>query len=380
MASTVIVVSSDGENEPAANSIVGIYPALANNAQSVLDAYTAAMPKIDLSALMPAFDIASLMPKIDTSALSAIANVQSILPKIDTLVPSLNISGVMPKFDYAPLMQQTGIAEILRAQESLLAGLPDYSGILSGIRTDWFEALEPQIDFTATLQPILEMFRSLDWDSITRPLRVPDNWPDDIHENLPELVDMVNRDGIPAAWVPRSEVLTLLLDASAGDERSEVLIRHRDEILDDCTEWLEDLADPVLDPILSIAREVLGACRNGFWKVGAISAVQVVHSIVESLHWVSDRQRVAKHHILTMETPYARMLEQATRAPLVLFYDDWNPLSGKPRPAHLTRHVVSHRLGEDQVNERNCIVAVMLMASLIVTVYQLDLGHKEIAA
>lgn len=380
MASTVIVVSGDDENEPATNSIVSISPALASNAQSVLNAYTAAMPKIDLSALMPAFDIASLMPELDTSALTAIANVQSILPTIDTLVPSLNISGVMPSFDYAPLMQQAGVAEIFRAQESLLAGLPDYSKILRGIRTDWLEAIQPQIDFTATLQPILDMFRSIDWDSITSPLRVPDNWPDDIHENLPELVDMVNREGIPAAWVPRSEVLTLLLDASAGDERSEVLIQHRDEILDDCSEWLEDLTDPVLDPILSIAREVLGACRSGFWKVAAISAVQVVHSIVESLHWVSDRQRVAKHHILTMETPYARMLEQATRAPLVLFYDDWNPLSGKPRPAHLTRHVVSHRLADDQVNERNCIVAVMLMASLIVTVYQLDLGQKEIAA
>lgn len=380
MASKVIVVSGDDENGPATNSIVSVSPALASNAQSVLDAYTCAMPKIALSALMPAFDIASLMPKIDTSALTAIANVQNMLPKIDTLVPSLNISGVMPKFHYASLIPRTTVAEIVQAQQSLLAGLPDYSTMLGGIRTDWLAAIRPQIDFTATLQPIFEMLRSLDWDSITKPLRTPDNWPDDIHDNLPALLEMVNRDGIPAAWVPRREVLTLLLAASAGDERSALLIQHRDEILDDCSAWLDELADPVLDPLLPIAHEVLDACRNGFWKVGAISAVQVVHSIVESLHWVSDRQRVAKHHVLTMETPYSRMLEQATRAPLVLFYDDWNPLSGKPRPAHLTRHVVSHRLGEDQVNERNCIVAVMLMVSLLVTVYQLDLGQKEIAA
>ncbi|MBT2498609.1 hypothetical protein J7E25_05835 [Agromyces sp. ISL-38] len=338
------------------------------------------MPKFDFSALTPAVDVASLIPKIDTGALTAIANVQSMLPKMEMLVPSLNIAAAMPKFDYASLMPRTAAAEVLRAQESLLAGLPDYSKMLGGIRTDWLAAIRPQVDLTATLQPIFEMLRSFDWDSITKPLRVPDNWPDDIHDNLPELLEMVNRDGIPAAWVPRSEVLTPLLAASAGDERSEVLIKHRDEILDDCSAWLDDLSDPVLDAVLPIAREVLDACRNGFWKVGAISAVQVVHSIVESLHWVSDRQRVAKHHVLTMETPYARMLEQATRAPLVLFYDDWNPLSGKPRPAHLTRHVVSHRLGEDQVNERNCIVAVMLMASLLVTVYQLDLGQKEIAA
>jgi hypothetical protein len=386
VASTAFDVSGDDdESEPAADDVVNISPAHASNAQSMLAAYTAAMPEFDLSTLLPTFDVASIMPKIDTTALSAIAKVQSIIPKIDTTALSAiaKVQSIIPKIETllpSSLMPQTGIVEILRAQESLLAGLPDFSKMLGGIRTDWLAAIQPAIDATTALEHISEMFRSFDWDSITRTPRVPDNWPNDIHENLPELVKMVNRDGIPAAWVPRSEVLTLLLTASTGDARSEVLVQHRDEILDDCSECLDDLADPFLDPILPIAREVLDACRKGFWKVGAISAVQVAHSIVEALHWVSDRQRVAKHHVLTMETPYTRMLEQATRAPLVLFYDDWNPLSGKPRPAHLTRHVVSHRLDTDQVSERNCIVAVMLMASLIVTVYQLDLGQREIAA
>ncbi len=74
-----------------------------------------------------------------------------------------------------------------------------------------------------------------------------------------------------------------------------------------------------------------------------------------------------------------RLLEQSTRAPLVLFYDDWNPKSGKPRPTHLTRHVVTHQLAEDQVSARNCIIAVMLMSSLLVSVEQLELGREEAA-
>jgi hypothetical protein len=81
-----------------------------------------------------------------------------------------------------------------------------------------------------------------------------------------------------------------------------------------------------------------------------------------------------------MELPVSQLLEQATRAPLVKFYDDWNPKSGQPRPVHLTRHVVSHHLADDQVSARNCVVAVMLMASLLVTVEHLELGRGETAA
>lgn len=368
-------VAPDGD-EPTLNAVVKISPA----AQSVLAAYAAVMPKLDLSALIPAFDAASLLPKIDASVFATITETQSLLPQMDAFIPALDFASAIPKFDFESIMPKTGTADILRLQESLFKAMPDYSTMLGGITTDWMKAIQPQIDITAMMQPLIEMLRSTDWDAVTRRQRMPDNWPDDIEEKLPALVELVNQDGIPATWVPRSEVLNALLSAASGDERSAVLLRHRDGILNDCVDWLTELSDPVLDPVLPTAQEVLEACRNGYWKVGAIAAVQVIHSIVEALKWVSDRQRVAKHHVLTINTPIARLLEQATRAPLVLFYDDWNPASGKPRPTHLTRHVVSHRLGEDQVNERNCIVAVMLMASLLVTVYQLDLGQREIAA
>ena len=257
--------------------------------------------------------------------------------------------------------------------------MASYTGLFDEMAAGWISAM-PKFDFGSTLEPVIELLRAMDWESITRRERIPSNWPGDVDEKLGALIDMVNDEGIPAAWVPRTEVLDALLAAEPGDERTAVLIAHRDDILEDCSEWLSELEDEFLHPVLPISRQVLDACRDGHWQVAALAAVPVVHAVVESLRWVSDRQRVAKYHQLTMSTPYTRLLEQATRAPLVLFYDDWDPRSGRPRPTHLTRHVVSHRLGADQVSERNCIVAVMLMASLLVTVYQLDLGQKQIAA
>lgn len=381
MASTTIDVPRDDEPRLRANRTGGVSPALTSSAQSALAAYSAAMPKFDFSSLMPAaFDVASVLPKMDVGRFAAIANVQSILPKLDTLVPSSSIAAGIPTFAYASLMPRTGIAEIVRVRESLLAGLWDSSRLLGGVRTDWLAAIQPQIDFTASMQPIFEMLRAIDWDALSRRQLLPHNWPDDIEEKLPALVEMVNTDGIPAAWVPRDEVLEELLTAETGSSRSRVLLERRDLILEDCALWLEGFDDPVLDPVLPTVQEALEACRHGLWRAGAISAVAVVHSIVESLGWVSDRQKAVRHYALSMSTRRDLLIQRASTAPLVPFYEEWHPRSGKPRPERLARHVVSHQLGEDQVNERNCIVAVMLMASLLVTVYQLDLGQKEIAA
>ncbi len=194
------------------------------------------------------------------------------------------------------------------------------------------------------------------------------------------MLEIVNNEGIPVAWVPRSTILKALVAAESPEARSEILVAHRDEILEDCAGWLDGLDDELVNPLLPMAEKVLAACADGHWEVAAVTAVGVTHSMVETLRWVTDHQRVRKYHRLTMQLPASQLLEQATRAPLVKFYADWNPKSGQPRPAHLTRHVVSHHLADDQVSARNCVVAVMLMSSLLVTVEHLELGRQEAAA
>lgn len=291
----------------------------------------------------------------------------STLPKLNNLLPKVDLSGLMQTQD---LLRSIALPSIEWEQFNRQWLGQFVPAILPIITVPHFELPTGMLDFLGTI----------DWGLLTRRSRVPSNWPDEFQEHLPTLLDMVNIEGIPAAWVPRREILRLLLAAGSPNERSELLIAHRDEILQDCLDWVDRLDDEFLAPQLPIARKVLAACKGGHWEVAAISAVAVVHAVVESLHWASDRQRVQKHHKLTMELPLSQLLEQSTRAPLVPFYDEWNPKSGKPRPAQLTRHVVSHQLAEDQVSARNCIVAVMLMCSLLVSVEQLELGRGEAVA
>ncbi|MET3452226.1 hypothetical protein [Curtobacterium sp. 1544] len=272
---------------------------------------------------------------------------------------------------YKPVMPASMTSDLIRHASAALEPARMLSAWSPKITVPKF-TIPPIPTFTVPTG-MFDVLRGFDWDAFERRIRVPRNWPTAYEQYLPGLTAMVNDEGIPVAWVPRWELLETLLCASDATARSLLLVEHRDEILHDCETALDDVSDPSLMPFMPTVQELLSASRYGLWKVAAISAVAITHSIVERLEWVSARQQVKKHHALQEDVTLAEVMERATRGPLVLFYDDWNPKSRRPRPTHLTRHVVSHRFGPEQVAERNCVVAVMLLTSLMVTVDQLEL-------
>lgn len=388
VAGDVMVPSEEPEEESEQTS-----RALAPATQSLAAAYAASLPKdwgLKFEGIIPALDIAKLVPPIDTSIISSIVDADWFQSHNEAsaraLSSMISAADFMPKVDFSDFFATSATASIFSSLDGIGSlkdyGLPE-SFVMPDLKGfDLYTAgfAEQMKDWSQVFEPFPKQFQGVDWEELLRRQSVPHNWSRATEDRLEVLIEMVSGEGIPAAWVPRAEILEALLDASPGDERSELLIARRDEILEDCACWIDDLEDDFLAPVLPVARQVLDVCRNGHWQVAAIAAVTVVHNVVEALHWVSDRQRVAKYHRLTMDTPQSKLLEQATRAPLVPFYDNWSPESGQPRPTHVTRHVVSHHLDADQVTERNCIVAVMLMSSLLVTVYQLELGAGEQAA
>ncbi len=272
---------------------------------------------------------------------------------------------------YKPIIPASMTADLVRNASAALEPARMLAAMSTKIAVPKF-TMPPIPTFTVPTG-MFDVLRGFDWDAFERRIRVPRNWPTAYEQYLPGLVSMVNDEGIPVAWVPRWELLETLLGSSDAEARSLLLVKHRDEILYDCEAALDDVSDLSLMPLMPTVQELFAASRYGLWKVAAISAVAITHSIVERLEWVSVRQQVWKHHALQESVSLADVMERATRGPLVLFYDDWNPKSRRPRPTHLTRHVVSHRFGPEQVAERNCVVAVMLLTSLMVTVDQLEL-------
>jgi hypothetical protein len=303
---------------------------------SILDAQTGITDSI--AAMMPKIDIANIPGMAEMSRNLAaqnarwIASIQPVFPKID--IP--NLAGFV-----APAWLD-GLHEIVSAQ---------ISGVLSGI----------------------------DWDEMRRLTLIPANWPTNFEEYLPAIQAMLNA-GVPLAWVPRRELFLLLVTASNAEERLEILCQHRAAVLEDCAQIVDGLEDDFMAAQIPLAREVIAACRDGHWRVAAAAAVDIVNAIVEHLEWSTNPQGLTKNHRFTPPSTPDELIEPATRAPLVSFYKEWHPKSGKPQPSGLSRHMVSHNVTDKHLDEHNCVVAVMLMASLMETVNQLELGRNRTEA
>ncbi|QAY74247.1 hypothetical protein ET445_13855 [Agromyces protaetiae] len=361
MTDSVASIALDDDDEPSqgrslAESYASLSRAASLNAAALQPLLDSVAETVRLSTATWQPQLAALQTDIIPKAqLAAISSLAAAIPRtivMPSLPPDLTES-IRSMAQAVASSQASALAQIT----AHMPQLPDLSGF------------QKMLAGTALSPGILEWLRTA---------HRPGNWSDAVEEQIDAVVELVNDDGIPVAWVPRTATLEELLTASSGNERSLILIARRDEILEDCASALARLEDDSAEfPALPIVQKVLAGCRDGHWEIAAVTAVTIVHGTVEALRWASDRQRAARQHALQTDEGRDRLLEQATRAPLVRFYDEWHAKSGKPRPAHLSRHVVAHDLAPDQVTERNCIVAVMLMASLLRTVYELELGRED---
>ncbi|EPR77451.1 hypothetical protein ADILRU_0150 [Leifsonia rubra CMS 76R] len=350
---------------------VGFHAALPNESLiSILDAQTGL-----------ADSTAAMMPKFNVAEITGSATIFESIAKQNTKwVASIQFS--MPKLDIAAF---TGMAEISRnlAAENarwlatIQPPLPkiEIPSLTQFVAPAWFGGLREIVN-----TQISGVLSGIDWDQLRRRTLVPANWPTEFEEYLPMIQEALNAEGLPLAWVPRREVFLQLVVAATAEERLEILREHRNEVLEDCAVIVENVEDDFIAAQIPLARDVIAACREGHWRVAAVSAVVIVHAVVENLEWSTNPQGLMKNHGFAAPSTLDELIERATRAPFVSFYVEWHPKSGKPQPRGLARNMVSHRVTDTHLDEHNCLIAVMLMASLMETVYQLDLGRPAMGA
>lgn len=279
---------------------------------------------------------------------------------------------------YAPVLEKVNavaLGESLRATaaslESVTRGI-DTRGIAAAIKIPTMTLPAPS---WTSMSRISDMVKRIDWEAFERRVYVPSNWPVYYEAHLPGLIDLVGQDGIPVAFVPRWEIIKELSAANTFDERSAILLIRRMDIVDDCFDALSRVDTPRLQEFMATARSALGAGRMGWWDLMTTTAVTVAHNVVEAVRWPDNRPSLVKHHRLTPATALTDLIQRATTAPLVSFYTDWNEKSGEPYPTRLSRHALTHKFRQGQVSERNAIVSIMLMTSLLTGVD--DLGLLE---
>jgi hypothetical protein len=114
----------------------------------------------------------------------------------------------------------------------------------------------------------------------------PDNWHD-LESATLDVVDLVQESGIRVIWVPRAEVIEVLLAADSG-ARYAALVNSSADVLDDIEAALSRARGAEVrghPEAIEFADEAVAAARDGHWwaaqALAASGLGQVIHRLLE---------------------------------------------------------------------------------------------------
>jgi hypothetical protein len=304
----------------------------------------------------PALDLSKMMGNLPDLS-EVFSSMSSLLPDLsgwainlpnlagmdfsDRLIPAISLSGLIPEIDYAALFPRIEIV------------LPHFD----------ISALIPKItfpDFGPGFAELLEDLRK----------RLPPNWPVDV--DIDRLVDVIQNEGIPLVWVPRSEVVGELLVLEDRMSRVQALVAHGPLLMGDCRDVLADVVTGSLAGQVPLALKAVDAFESGHPEAAQALAVVVTETAVAAA--ISGKYEVVKKRVLFDPdlVPYTQLRLRAALAPIGPFYTTWYANSGKPVPDSLSRHVTVHQASSQHYTIGNSIVAILLATSVLRALQELQ--------
>jgi hypothetical protein len=178
-------------------------------------------------------------------------------------------------------------------------------------------------------------------------------------------------EGLPLSWVPRAEIVVLLIEADSPDARVGILAEHRDDILDDC----ENALSPIEHEWAVQCRGAVAAMRAGLDGPAQSHASNIIDSVVLSLHGKRGREHAKEVAQEALDDlPLQLAAENLSLRPLFRAFTTWYPNTGIDPPDYFARHATSHAVGQAGVfAPTSALIAVMLATSLTVQYASSDL-------
>lgn len=201
------------------------------------------------------------------------------------------------------------------------------------------------------------------------------------------LLRAARSEGLPLAWVPRSEII-VELDGCADDQaRLHVLESRRGLILQDCEDTLGECTDEWVIDGVTLARRALEAIRAGHDEAGMALAVALGEPLAawaatpRAMAFLSEEDRADwEKKRSKSKYPWAQIeidrvgngnvepwdfTYQVLIAPIPRFFTPWWPDKGTPPPKGLSRQVVAHQPTLAHFSTTNALLAVMLVTSIL---------------
>ena len=195
----------------------------------------------------------------------------------------------------------------------------------------------------------------------------PPNWPDDI--NLGPVVSIVQDEGIPLVWVPRSEHVTALIEQVSRDARLTYLAAHETDIIEDCRAVLAQVTAGQVLEMARLAIRATDALQDGHREAAQALAVTVTDSAIEDVVGSGTRYKARPERVrVSGELPYSDVkafLPLAAVVPFLFSEAPANRWSSAEPPDELSRHLTVHQPHRAYRDPRNALIAVMLAASVL---------------
>lgn len=192
--------------------------------------------------------------------------------------------------------------------------------------------------------------------------KLPPNWPVDVE--LDRVITVVQDDGIPLVWVPREEIVTEVLSVADRSARTDVLLEHVDQLVDDCRAVLDGIPAGPLDDQTHLALRALDALQEGHVEAAQALAVLVTETAVSRT--LGRKYPVVKKQVFFDKTvTFGALRLRAALAPIGPFYQPWWPRSGQVPPSSLSRHVSVHQADRTHYTKANGVIAVLLATSVL---------------
>jgi hypothetical protein len=190
-----------------------------------------------------------------------------------------------------------------------------------------------------------------------------DDWP-----KLTRIGDTVEQDGIPLAWVPRSDIVVALVDAEGIEARRAILAAREADIIQDCFTCLDDIDAPELAEFVGNASDAARAFQDQHAKPAQALATVVLDATLRllfanpSFSYGGIRSRLAD---VWDKAPLRYMRSALVLAAIPGALEQFWPDRGDPVPVRFNRHASAHTVHAKQFTRTNALVAIMLVTSLL---------------
>ncbi len=166
------------------------------------------------------------------------------------------------------------------------------------------------------------------------------------------------------SWIPRNEIMEVLIEAANPEARLAILSERRDEILDDC----EGVLARSRHELAIQCRKAIDILRQSHHELAQSHTSNIIDSIILKTFKKDGREEAKdKAQEVILDLPLTEVAETLTLRPLLKAFTPWFPNSGIDPPSHFSRHATSHGVGHPDVfSPDRALIAVMLATSLTV--------------